>query len=197
MWAGTCLGRAGCLCPFSELRVPAPPPGPPGERAPAPALEHPRGGLPGLRPLHPGRLPHRQLPAALHLPAPGPLGPHLERLGYGAPEAQRRASGSQGSPPGFLLGPSLSGPGRPGGRSRPGGQGRLPRVAPSSSARKARAQESLEGLRADGLLSRFLEKTQDPPIPTPRIPRPPASTVSPSTPHPPLWLTSSLSPGRL
>lgn len=76
-------GMASASAPSLSSGSLPPPPGPPGERAPAPALEHPRGGLPGLRPLHPGRLPRRQLPAALHLPAPRPLSSQLEHLGYG------------------------------------------------------------------------------------------------------------------
>lgn len=58
---------------------------------------------------------------------------------------------------------------------------------PQTSARKARAQASLEGPRADGLLCLTPAKTLPPA--THHVP----STVSLSTAHTPLWLTSSLS----
>lgn len=77
------------------------PPGPSGERAVAPASEHPSGGLPGLRPLHPGGLPRRQLSEALHLQAPRPLGPQLEHHGYGLTSKPR--PGSFGPWEGLLL----------------------------------------------------------------------------------------------
>lgn len=54
------LGKARCLCPLLRAQAPLVNiPGPPRERATAPAPEHPRGGLPGLRPLHPCGLPRR------------------------------------------------------------------------------------------------------------------------------------------
>ena len=120
-------------------------PGPPRERAPAPALEHPRGGLPGLRPLHPGRLPRRQLPAALHLPAPRPLGPQLEHLGY-----SRTPRPPEGLGPGQVASSSRVSP-------RGSWGGRRPRGYPK--ARAGKDQPSLEDRRAD------LRKQNRPPWP--------------------------------
>ena len=100
------VGQGWASAPSLSSGSLPPPPGPPGKRAPAPALEHPRGGLPGLRPLHPSRLPRCQLPAALHLPAPGPLGSQLEHLGYGCSQGPGRGLQLAVQITWFLLGAS-------------------------------------------------------------------------------------------
>lgn len=56
------------------------PKGPSRKRAAPPATEHPSGGLPGFRPIHPGGLPCRHQPEALHLHHPRQ---ELKQLGHG------------------------------------------------------------------------------------------------------------------